>query len=103
MAKEFKELDRAPIIINTHTIVLLRIYESKDRIADIFIEDFVKDETKNNYKNATKQFISQFEGNTCPAFDSELSYQLAEEYKNWCKKTKQLNLWWEFKDKINEL
>lgn len=100
---EFKNYTRTPIFLSNQTIAVLEIFECHGTLQDIWKHDFVSEQTWDDYKKAAIQFVKQFEGSTCPAFEKSLSVELAKQYYEFCKSTKQLGFWEDFKNEINNI
>lgn len=69
-----KKIRREPIVLSSHDIALIHIFEKCDELADMWMEDSgdYRVENYEQYEKSAKQFISQLKGSWCVLFMESL-------------------------------
>ena len=63
---EFDKIERKPILLNSHTVMLIQLFHAKDTLVDSWMWDWI--DAQEEQESAAEQFIAQLEGNESGAF-----------------------------------
>lgn len=73
---EFQITTRRPVLLNSHTVMLIQLFQAKDTIADSWMWDYI-----DNYReadDAAEQFLDQLDEHWTPAFLMALRRKITE-------------------------